>query len=123
MKPPLSPSRARNAAWINQCASPGLGSLLARRYLAGTGQLLLALAGFGMIIAWFWFFFMDLYRQQMGDPRDPVPHWLGWGGLVTFAIAWLLALITSLSLLRQAKRDAKTSCAAHPGHNAPPPLS
>ena len=40
---PLSRSAARNAALLNQCATPGLGSLMAGRRLAGIGQLLLAI--------------------------------------------------------------------------------
>ena len=37
---------ARNCALINQLATPGLGSLMAGRLVAGIGQLLLAVAGF-----------------------------------------------------------------------------
>ena len=50
---PPSLATARTALVINQFATPGLGSLMAGRYLAGSIQLLLALAGFTLIVAWF----------------------------------------------------------------------
>ena len=42
----LSPATARNAALVNQLATPGLGTIMAGRIVTGAGQLLLALAGF-----------------------------------------------------------------------------
>ena len=41
----LSRTKARNALLLNQLATPGLGSLLAGRWIAGTGQLLCSVAG------------------------------------------------------------------------------
>ena len=52
---PVTPSEksSRERVWscvlINQCATPGLGSLLCRRFFSGTGQLLLAVAGFVLV--------------------------------------------------------------------------
>ena len=98
---PLDRSTARNSVLINQLATPGLGSLLAGRWIAGTGQLLLAVAGFVMVIGWFAGVMIQLYRQINGDPEPKSVAWLGESGAVTFAAAWLWALITSLSLLRE----------------------
>jgi hypothetical protein len=92
---------------INQFATPGLGSLMAGRYLAGSGQLLFALAGFSLIVAWFFLVLKAAYTimQTSGDP-DP-PHYLGWLGLGSFAVAWAWAWFTSLSVLREAQRTRR----------------
>jgi hypothetical protein len=88
---------------INQLATPGLGSLLAGRWVAGIGQLLLALVGFVMVVAWFGVLMLQLYRQINGDPQPKSVAWLGEAGAVTFIASWLWAWVTSLSLLRETK--------------------
>ena len=103
---PLSRARAASCALINLAATPGLGSLIARRYLAGTGQLLLALAGFGLLVVWMFEFFHRVYLQQMGElVSSNGPGWMGKWGLICFGASWLWSLVTSLSLLRQVKSD------------------
>jgi hypothetical protein len=111
---PLDRSTARNSVLINQLATPGLGSLLAGRWLAGIGQLLLALAGFAMLVGWFGTVMIQLYRQINGDPEPKSAAWLGEGGAITFFASWLWAWVTSLSLLRETKEN--------PGQPAPPRL-
>ncbi|MGA2179616.1 MAG: hypothetical protein ABSH15_08550 [Verrucomicrobiota bacterium] len=92
----------------NQCATPGLGSLMARRVLAGTGQLLLALAGFVLIVGWIIELCHHVYLQQLGEPVPPDSSgWMGKWGLICFGTGWLWSLVTSLSLLRQAKADGQ----------------
>lgn len=100
---PLSRATARNAALINQLATPGLGSLLAGRWLAGVGQLLLALAGFGLILAWFARLMIRLYQQIEANSSTDLPSiaWMGEAGAAVFAAAWLWALFTSSSILRE----------------------
>ena len=103
---PLTPASARNYALLNQLATPGLGSLLGGRWLAGSGQLILALAGFCLIIAWF-VKVMLLFYQQIESNANPAPGsvaWLGESGAATFAVAWIWSLFTSLSLLREARK-------------------
>jgi hypothetical protein len=76
---------------------------MAGRRIAGLGQLLLALVGFGLITAWFAEVFIQYYNQINGDvPAHSVAR-LGEAGALTFIAAWLWALVTSLSLLRQAR--------------------
>ena len=89
---------------INQFATPGLGSLMAGRYIAGSIQLVLAIAGFCLIIAWFFMVLMAAYSimETTGEPKPP--HAIGWAGLICFASAWLYALVTSISILREAQR-------------------
>ena len=103
---PLSRSTARNSALINQFATPGLGSLLAGRYVAGIGQLLLALAGFGLVLAWFAALMMGIYNDIQGNAPGKSVAWLGELGALTFGAAWIWALFTSLSLLREARELA-----------------
>jgi hypothetical protein len=89
---------------VNLAATPGLGSLMGRRIIAGTGQLLLALAGFGLIVGWIFEWSHRIYLQQLGEPVPPdSPGWMGKWGLICFIASWLWSLITSLSLLWQAK--------------------
>src|SRR6516165_5295174 len=111
---PLDRSTARNSVLINQLATPGLGSLLAGRWVAGIGQLLLALAGFAMVVAWFGTVVIQLYRQIYRDSEPKSAAWLGEIGAIIFFISWLWAWVTSLSLLREAKED--------PVPSAPPRL-
>jgi 4a-hydroxytetrahydrobiopterin dehydratase len=104
--PPKKPSRikARNAALMNQLATPGLGSLMARRWIAGTGQLLLALAGFGLVMVWFGEEMIQFYGQISGNV---VVHPVGkilMAGSILFSLAWLWSLFTSFSLLREASQ-------------------
>jgi len=109
---PLTRAAAVNYAILNQLATPGLGSLLGRRFVAGSGQLALATAGFTLIIGWFWQIFSTLYRQIQELPPVPARYpWLGRAGLALFGAAWLWSLVTSFSLLREAQRNT-----------TPPPL-
>ena len=48
---PVSRAKAKNAAMLNLLATPGLGSLLCGRWIAGIGQLALAFAGFAIVHA------------------------------------------------------------------------
>jgi hypothetical protein len=99
----LSRTTARNSFLINQLATPGLGSLMAGRHVAGSGQLLLALAGFGLVLAWFIALLTQMYQQLDSDTPPKSVAWLGELGALIFAAAWLWALITSLSLVREAR--------------------
>jgi hypothetical protein len=102
---PLSRSTARNAALLNQCATPGLGSLLASRRLEGIGQLLLAILGFVMVTGWFVLLALQLYNELINDARPKSVAWVGEVGAVIFAAAWGWSLLTSLSVLREARAN------------------
>ena len=103
---PISRARAWACLLTNLFATPGLGSLMARRFFAGTGQLLLALAGFILIIGWMFELCHRVYLQQLGEPVPPDSSgWVGKWGLICFGASWLWSLATSLSLLRQVKSD------------------
>src|SRR5438874_1633817 len=109
---PLKQATARNCFLVNQFATPGLGSLMGGRILAGIGQLLLALLGFALVLTWFLLTMKEYYSLIDSDaPATSYGRYALSGGLF-FLAAWLWSLLTSLSLLRQAKID-----------DPPPPLS
>jgi len=101
---PRSRTTARNAALVNLLATPGLGSLMARRWLAGTGQLILAVAGFGLMLGWFVKLMTDYYGLMFNQQSAPQLDFrlLKWGAAI-FAVAWLWSLVTSVQLLRAVK--------------------
>ncbi len=89
---------------LNQLATPGLGSLMARRWLAGTGQLVLSLAGFGYVILWFLKLMMQFYGQINGDVVVRPVGRFGLIGAGLFVLGWAWSLVTSFSLLREASK-------------------
>ena len=101
-------STAANCLIVNQLATPGLGSLMAGRLVAGTVELALSLVGFGCVMGWFFEVFVQLYRQINELPPEPPRYpWLGKVGLIIFGAAWLLSWITSISVVREASRNQK----------------
>ena len=116
---PLSQARAWACLLTNLFAIPGLGSLMARRFFAGTGQLLLGLAGFVLIIGWIFELCRHVFLEQIGESIPSASTgWMGKWGLIVFGAGWLWSLVTSLSLLWQAK---KTEAAGR--KSVPPRLS
>jgi 4a-hydroxytetrahydrobiopterin dehydratase len=110
-----SRAQARNAALLNQLATPGLGSLLARRWIAGIGQLLLAVAGFALILVWFVQLMFQYYGQITGNVAvHPVGN-IGLIGAGLFALAWGWSLVTSFSLLRESSRVSLESLESFAG--------
>jgi hypothetical protein len=101
---PLSRAKARNCVLINQLATPGLGSLMARRWVAGLGQLLLAVAGFAMVVGWFALFAINFYNLMADGSEPKAVGWLGGAGALTFGVSWLWALVTSFQILRSVKQ-------------------
>jgi 4a-hydroxytetrahydrobiopterin dehydratase len=114
---PPSRATARNAALLNLLATPGLGSLIGRRWIAGGGQLILALVGFTLFVIWFIKEMIQYYGQITGDVEvRPIGVYLE-SGLILFGIAWLWSAVTSFSLLRAAataSRSALENFAAPP---------
>ncbi len=94
---------------VNQLATPGLGSLMGRRWLEGIGQLLIAVAGFALVLIWFVREISGYLGQAFSDA--PVSHPAGVGMLAAgtglFALAWIWSGITSLSLLREASNASR----------------
>lgn len=111
---PVNRTTARNALLLNQFATPGLGSLLAHRWVEGVGQLLVACAGFLMFLGWFVRTLIQYYSLMTGGTPPPPSYKLAVAGTATFLVAWVWSLFTSLSLLREAARPPVPSGPARP---------
>ena len=110
---PLTEARAWTCLLINQLATPGMGSMMGGRYISGLLQLLLALAGCGLILMWLWKNFYSLAFQPLSGPDSTTTpggySWSGKWGLFCLVASWVWSGITSLALLRQAKRESPTT--------------
>jgi 4a-hydroxytetrahydrobiopterin dehydratase len=100
---PVSRATARNAALLNQLGTPGLGSLLAGRWIEGALQLLVFLAGFVLFCLWAFRNLAQYYQMMFDDVPKTAP---GGGGLALTGVgicvmAWVWSLATSFSLLRE----------------------
>lgn len=92
---------------MNLFGTPGLGSLMVGRLFEGIGQLLVFLAGFILFCFWFFETMANYYRQAFSE--NPPSAGAGYGrfaiaGAVLCAIAWLWALVTTLSVMREVSR-------------------
>ena len=116
---PVSRAKAKNAAMLNLLATPGLGSLLCGRWIAGSGQLVLAVAGFTLVVVWFLKEMIPYYGLMFSDepPHLPSLKMLG-GGSTLFAASWLWSAVTSVSLLREASANSLQSLK----NSATPPM-
>src|SRR5208282_6222754 len=75
----VSRAKARNAAMLNLLATPGLGSLLCRRWIAGAGQLILCIAGFAVFMIWFVKEMIQYYGLITNDvPAQPQAQPIWW---------------------------------------------
>ena len=99
---------ARNALLVNLLVCPGVGSLIAGRIGVGLLQLAMAGTGFTLVMVWFVNLMTRYYGLMFGDGRDSATvsggFWIA--GAALFALAWLWALATGLSLVREASRVA-----------------
>ena len=117
----LTANRLIACIFINQLATPGLGSWMARRRIAGGGQLALAFSGFGLIMIWMGKSFYAAFANQldMGEASSP-PDWMWNWGWILFGSSWIWALVTSVALFFQARRLQK-SIPIPPRITDPPP--
>ena len=115
----VSRAKAKTAAMLNLLATPGLGSLLCGRWIAGTGQLILAVAGFALVVVWFFKEMIPYYGLMFGDepPHLPGLEMLGEGSTL-FAASWLWSAVTSLGLLHESSANSLQSLK----NSAAPPM-
>lgn len=102
----ISHAKARNAALLNQLATPGLGSLIAGRWLAGIGQLLGFLAGFLFYCIWVFNRLGQYYSLMYSDapPQNTMSSRIAWAGIILCVGTWFWSLATSISLMREASQ-------------------
>lgn len=94
---------------LNLLATPGLGSLLCGRWIAGTGQLLLSIAGFVVFMVWFvkemgQFYSLINIGASSPPPQQPIGQMAG-AGIGLIVAAWLWSAMTSVSLMREAAQN------------------
>ncbi len=115
---PVSRAKAKNAAMLNLLATPGLGSLLCGRWIAGSGQLVLAVAGFALVLVWFVKEMIPYYGLIFSDEPPHLPSLKVLGeGAILFVASWLWSAVTSVSLFREA---SATNLQAIKNFAAPP---
>jgi hypothetical protein len=88
---------------LNLLGTPGLGSFLAGRKFQGLCQMLIAFAGFVLIVGWFVVRVLIL-RALLLDTPLPADNGsqLGLVGAGLFLFAWVWSLFTGLALRRSA---------------------
>jgi len=62
---------------------------MAGRWVAGIGQLVLAVIGFCLLVAWFLTVMGQVYQQINGETPSGSKTWLAQMGAVVFGAAWL----------------------------------
>jgi 4a-hydroxytetrahydrobiopterin dehydratase len=102
----VSRAQARNAALLNQLGTPGLGSLLAGRWVEGVLQLLVFLAGFVLFCVWAFRNLAQYYQMMFNNAPKTAPGGGGMflSGIGICALAWVWSLLTSFSLLRASSK-------------------
>ena len=90
---------------MNQCATPGLGSIMAGRYIAGAGQLLLSLGATALILLWFANILKVAYSIMDTSGEPDLKSWMGFSGFGLLFLAWCWAWISSVGILRQVRVD------------------
>jgi hypothetical protein len=107
MPVPLKRPLNSDYAWacvMQNIATPGIGSLKARRIFEGIGQLSLAIASCFLICAWVIGWSYRIYQAQDDETVSlDSSGWLLKWGIICFGASWLWALITCVALVRQAK--------------------
>lgn len=103
------PSRIdRSTAWgyvLSNLVLPGLGTLAARRRLAGTLQLVVSQTGFVLMVVWT-ISFVRAWMQQGNLPDDLGPHFgLGLLGMALFLLGWIWSLASSAGILQDSRKS------------------
>ena len=104
---PIDETRAWTSLSMNLLVLPGLGSFLVGRRIAGTAQAMLASVGAGMSVWWL----ILLARQWAQDGYFPIDGGhdfrIGVSGVVVFAVAWVWSLVTSLTVVHEARQRVR----------------
>jgi len=102
-------SAAHTCLILNQFGTPGLGSIGAKHYVAGTIQLTIFLTGFAFFVVWFAQRVMETWRAFNDVPPKPDAYpWMGQLGWQLAVIAWLLAWYTTISVWRESKKKGNS---------------
>lgn len=102
---PITINSARASFITNQLATPGLGSLMGGRFWVGLGQIALAVVGFLFVMAWFFLTILESWHLAESNAQPKSYTRLAIIGALVFVLAWIWSLVTSIQLLREAKRN------------------
>jgi 4a-hydroxytetrahydrobiopterin dehydratase len=108
--PALTRKRIISCVLLNLLATPGWGTLLARRWFSGAGQILLSVTGFVLILVWFYkLVIVQYYGLMNGNVQVRSVGSIGITGAILFALSWLWSLLTSIDLLLKGSKVQKQS--------------
>lgn len=103
-----SEAKAWACLGANALVLPGLGSLVAGKWVAGLAQAGLSLVGFVMTMLWLigW---LGRAAREATIPLDPGPGFdRGLLGLALFGIGWAWGVLTGVLMLRRASRQRQS---------------
>jgi len=96
--------------------------MMGRRFVAGVGQLLLAVPGFLMVCGWFLHVIWEFYQLINDSNASPQIRYQNLMiGAAIFLLSWVWAWFTSISLLHEANRNEREGKLL-PKIPVPPPL-
>ena len=96
--------RAYVLVGLNLLALPGLGTFLAGQRISGLLQVVLAVAGFLLSARWFSQFMTVVMNAEELPDLEAIPFRLLAIGLAIAVAAWLWSLVSSLQILRAARK-------------------
>jgi hypothetical protein len=117
-KTPLTRDRAWAYILLNMSV-PGWGSLKAGRRFEGYGKMIIGLGGLLLLVMWLFAWAARVAQSEIDDTMPtPPPNWLWKAGVGLIVVSWIWTLVTSISLMREAKAQEKED-----SQNVPPRLS
>ena len=112
----------RDRAWayiLLNLSIPGWGSFKAGRAGEGAGKMILGLGGLLLLLAWFFIWVSRISESEVdGTIATRPPDWIWQSGVVGIVISWIWTIVTSFSMLREARTHEKEN-----NQNVPPRLS
>jgi len=113
---------SRDRAWacvMRNVALPGWGSIKAGKFFTGIAELLLALFGFFLLVAWMFRWMIRISQSELDEDLSPPPGAKLWEtGVACIVISWFWTMTTCISLMREARAQEKEM-----RQNPPPRLS
>ena len=91
-------------AGVNVLAVPGLGSIMAGRRATGAIQMVLAIVGFALALAWCSKLIALYSHADEAPDLASLPYRLLIAGAVMFISGWLWSLASSLQILRETRK-------------------
>ena len=110
---------------MNLLGLPGWGSLRAGRWFEGIGQIILVIAGAGVMLIWLYKELAQYYGLMFDDIKQQSVGWIGCVGAILMGLSWIWALFTSISYHRANTLQGSNPAAAVAGTKTivPPVLS